>query len=495
MALDIKKINHSQGGYYRFRQLGDEYLLTTDDGSFAFLGKDDFVAFAEGRLDSLSDAYRGLCSSNLIKDDGKINVQKAIEKYRAKKSFLLRGGPCLHIIVVTLRCNQKCVYCHASAQDMNKTEADMTIETADKVLDMIFQTTNDYVDIEFQGGEPLVNWSVVKYVIEEAEKRNEKAGKKLEFKLVSNFSLMDEEKYDFLVGHKVSLSTSLDGPADIHNANRPLLGGDSHAHVAKWIKRFNNDYEKLRETGYIWRMSSLMTISRRALPKYKELIDEYVSLGFVNIFLRPLDGFGFSKSSWDKIGYTPEEFIEFYKKSLDYILEINKSGLVFEERFARFFMIKIMTDYDPGMLDLRSPCGAGIGQLAYNYNGDIYTCDEGRMVSMMDDDSFKIGDVFSSSYEDVVSDPVVKSLCSASCLEGLAGCSDCAYLPYCGTCPIVNYAEQGNIFGQMPSNSRCKINKAVLDYLFEKLHDKENVKVFESWLKRNDYKITAPYCQ
>jgi len=63
------------------------------------------------------------------------------------------------------------------------------------------------------------------------------------------------------------------------------------------------------------------------------------------------------------------------------------------EKAAVTFLKKIMTEEDPNHLDFRSPCGAGIGQLAYNYNGKVYTCDEGRMMSMMNDESFCLGNV------------------------------------------------------------------------------------------------------
>jgi len=67
-------------------------------------------------------------------------------------------------------------------------------------------------------------------------------------------------------------------------------------------------------------------------------------------------------------------------------------------------------------------------------------------------------------------------------LDILPGCAVCVYKPYCGVCPIYNYVQNGNIFTQMPNNERCRVNMAILDYLFEKLKDKKIGKIFRKWI-------------
>ena len=155
-------------------------------------------------------------------------------------------------------------------------------------------------------------------------------------------------------------------------------------------------------------------------------------------------------------------------------------GKDFRERSAAIFLTKILTDRDPDYLDMRSPCGAGIGQLAYNFNGDVYTCDEGRMFSRLGDESFRLGNVKEDSYEDISGNEIVKALSVASCLDNLAGCSQCVYKPYCGICPLHNYAINGNLFNK--AEFPCEIRKAILDYLFIKLKDKKIKDIFYKWV-------------
>lgn len=482
MKINLDKVKYNNLGFFRFKKMKNKYLLTNDVGDFLFLTEKEFNDFLSDELEKDKEPYLSLKKNNFVKKD--INLTKLIDKYRSKNEFLF-GGPSLHIVVITLRCNHRCVYCHASAQAMDRTDLDMDKEIAKEVVKKIFQTTSPFVAIEFQGGEPLVNWPVVKFIIEEAYKVNKKAKKELELRLVSNFSLMTEEKFRYLLDKKVSFCVSLDGPEKVHNKNRPMINGNSYYYAIKWAKKFFKLYPELKKKGYIFKMGLSVTISRFSLPYYKEIVDQYLKLGFDDFYLgRPLNPFGFLKKSFKRIGYSSDEYIKFYKNALSYIIDLNLRGVKVREKAAVTFLKKILTDYDPNHLDYRSPCGAGIGQLAYNYNGNVYTCDEGRMISMMGDESFCLGDIKKNTYQEIVGSPVVRTLCIASCLDGLPGCDSCVYKPYCGICPIYNYSEQNNIFGQMPTNERCKINKAILDFLFEKLQNPKIREIFEKWLDK-----------
>ena len=165
---------------------------------------------------------------------------------------------------------------------------------------------------------------------------------------------------------------------------------------------------------------------------------------------------------------------------MDYIIELNLKGRNFHERFATIFLTKILTERDPDYLDIRSPCGAGIGQLAYNFNGDVYTCDEGRMLSRWQDESFRLGNVSDNSYEDIINNQIVKTMCISSCLDSLPECSECVYKPYCGVCPLYNYTVNGNIFNK--AIFLCRINKGILDYLFKKLQNEKDRDIFYRWV-------------
>lgn len=473
----VDKICINNIAYFRERKLGEKRVLTNDLGEFVFLSDSEYGNFLKGSLDKKGKIYLELQKKGFIASN--INLPEFIGKIRSKKNGTTIG-PVLHIIIVTLRCNFNCIYCHASASDVSDKNKDMDFATAKKVVDAIFQSPSHNLDLEFQGGEPLLNWEVVKFIVDYAREKEKLDKKNIVLKLVSNFSLMDDKKLRYLLAKKVSLCASLDGPENIHNRNRIYMGGNGYKDVVYWLKKSGRLYgQKLKSA----RPGALTTITRFSLPYGKEIVNEYLKLGIPIVYLRPLNPFGVAGLTWKKIGYSADEFIAFYKKTLNYIISLNKKGKKISESLAVVFLTKILTATDPNHLDYRSPCGAAIGQIAYNFNGNVYTCDEGRMFSVVGDESFLLGNVHKNTYKQMVGGSVAHAMCEASLLENIPGCHDCAYSPYCGVCPIYNYSQQGSIIGQMPTNNRCKINKAIFDHLFTLLQKKENRQIFEKWFK------------
>lgn len=466
-------------GPFRFRKVAGKTLITNDLGRWHLLGDAEFHAFLAGGLKDGEPLTDALVADGFIRD--RMDFDALSERWARRNRFLWQG-PALHVVVTTLRCNHRCVYCHASALPITDSSTDMTEETARKVVDRVFESPSPAVTIEFQGGEPLANWPVVKTIVEYAREENKAAGKSLWLNLVTNLSFMDEEKLDWLLARGVNFCTSIDGPAEVHDRNRPWSGGASHDTAVKWFKTISE-----RTKRKTFRIDALLTVTRHSLPKAREIVDHYAEIGARGIFLRPLNPYGLADATWGKIGYGPEEFLEFYRTALDRVLELNRErprGRPFFEQAARLYLAKILTDDDPNFLDLRSPCGAGIGQLAYNWDGSVYTCDEGRMLNRMGDDTFRIGSVREGSYAETVGHPTVRALSVASTLDNQVECSQCAYKPYCGICPVQCYKDQGDIMGRMPTNARCRISKGILDLLFDRLQDPKNEKIFRGWLKK-----------
>jgi His-Xaa-Ser system radical SAM maturase HxsB len=368
---------------------------------------------------------------------------------------------------------------------------DMTKKTAKKVVDTIFYTSNSSLTIEFQGWEALVNWDVVKYIVEYAEMKASHLHKTLQFALVTNLTLMDEEKLAYIIEHNIWMSTSLDWDEDVHNFNRTFKDGNSFEKVTYWIKRINEEFEKNGRNSKIW---ALLTVSKKTLTKYREVIDTYVELGLDSIFLRPLNPYGFAAADLEKLGYSTEEFIDFYHKSMEYILELNKKWTIFRESLSSIYLSKILTDRDPNYLDERSPCWACIWQVAYNFDGKIYSCDEGRMLWRMWDDNFLMTELTESgeeTYKNMIESDTTKAMVQVSTLDWLPGYNDSVYKPYIWVCPIHSYKTSWNIIPNYSKDHKKVLDYAVLDFLFKNLRIEENKKIFESWLGLEQNFVTS----
>ncbi|HSN97424.1 MAG TPA: His-Xaa-Ser system radical SAM maturase HxsB, partial [Candidatus Nanopelagicales bacterium] len=446
----------------RFREVGGEVLLTNDWGDWLFVSRAQLAALARGDIpEDLRDRLR---AKSFLRSA--LDVPALAERAQRKRSFL-DYGPNLHILVVTLRCNETCVYCHASRANMDAVHTDMTPEIGEKCVDLALQSTSPSVTIEFQGGEPLVNFPVMRHVIEYALQRNRAYGKDLGFTMVSNLALMNEEKLAYLLDKRVQICTSVDGPEPLHNKQRILAGGNAHRETVRWIERINERYVELGLDPTLYHVEALLTTTREALKYPREIIDSYVGLGCRAIFLRPVDPFGFAGKTAPIVEYDRSAYRDFYRTAVDHILDLNRKGEQVLERYAAIFLTKILAGEDPNFLDIRSPSGSGIGALAYNYDGKIFTSDEGRMLHETGDDAFLIGDVRTATYRGLMRHETVRALVMASIREVQPDCVSCTYAPYCGIQPEHSYRTQGTIFGRMRESSLCSVHKGIQDFLFE----------------------------
>lgn len=445
--------------YFNFKQFDNEYLLTNDFGKYMFVTKEELRSTINNNVDFDSDFGRKAeenyfafqCSKRAFAD-------KAKHLMRESKSYLFQSTG-LHIFVVTNSCNMQCVYCQAQNGN-DHPHGMMDHKTAERAVDIALQSPNDYLSFEFQGGEPLSNFDTIKHIVEYTEAKN--FTKQIEFNLVSNLTLLTEDIADYIKRHDIKVSTSIDGNMPVHNTNRQYRSSKgTFDDVVSGIKLLRS---KDVEVG------AILTTTRQSLDHAKEIVDAYVSLGLTNVFIRPLTPLGCASNQWSEIGYTPEQFVTFYHECFDYILALNEQGVNIKEGTALLILPKILYGYPVNYMELRSPCGVGIGQLAYYYDGNVYTCDEGRMLSEMGDDSFRLGNVYQNTYNDLINNPSCKAACVSSVLESLPECSSCVYNPFCGTCPVVNLAQNKNFFQKTAHSYRCKINTGIMDKIFHTLN-------------------------
>lgn len=457
--------------YFNFKRFGSKIILTNDFGYYVFVTPSEFSQILHKCVDEDSPLGKELSEKRFVYYNTSLEFS-AFAKYGMREAKRhLAGGTSLHIFVVTTACNAGCVYCQAN-NGITVPTLYMDEKMAEKAVDIALQSPELELSFEFQGGEPLLNFEIIKHIVEYAEEK--KNWHDVKYSIVTNLTLLTDEIIDFLEENKVSVSTSIDGPYFIHNLNRPLKDG-----TGSFVKVLNS-IERLRDRNIC--VGAIQTTTKASLNFPKEIVRAYKEIGFDSIFIRPLTPLGKASKDWDDIGYTPEEFLTFYTLAVDELLVINKEGYFLRENQAAILLEK-MNGQSLNYMELRSPCGAGVGQIAYYADGNIFTCDEGRMLYEMGDDTFQLGNVFSSTYSDLIKNSNCKTVCAASILEALPGCCDCIYQPFCGTCPVVNYAKMHDIIDKTPRGYKCKIYSGILDYLFGlRLDNDEKVQmVLNSW--------------
>lgn len=457
--------------FFNFKQFGEDFLITNDFGNYSFLDKKDFLQLIKGRPLDNKEKTRELFDKNFIYNDSELDYSDRMSGQLLNNKGYLAQATSLHIFVVTTACNLHCIYCQAN-NGFRYSNLFMTEEVARCAVDIALQSPEHNLDFEFQGGEPLENFSIIKFIVLYAE--THKGNHCINYSLVSNLTLLTDEIMDFIKTFHIAVSTSIDGNCFVHDYNRHYADGKGS------FEQVRQGIEMLKDRNIS--VGAIETTTKYSLKFAKQIVQAYKDLGFSNIFIRPLTPLGRANKDWKVFGYTPEEFLSFYKEALEEIMRLNREGFSMREDHAAIFLKRIFGGFI-NYMELRSPCGGGVGQIAYYANGKIFTCDEARMVYEMGDSAFCIGDVFQNQYRELIKNGICRTVCSSSILESIPTCADCVYQPYCGVCPVVNYALTGDVIEKSPHSYKCRIYMGILDLLFSKIKKNEpcTMKILRSW--------------
>lgn len=491
--MDLPVINQSRKfkeiGFYKSSNLEYSILpfkfyklthtkeaLTNDYGNFLIVPIGTANRIVSRNIDESEDLYKELFSNFFISDKPLPDLIDVLAtRYRTKKSFL-EEFTSLHIFVITLRCNHSCHYCQVSRVSENIQEYDMSFENLDLSIQHMFCTSSKSITIEFQGGEPLLAFDKIKYAVLKTKKENVSKSKNISFVICTNSTVFSDEILIFCKTHEIILSTSLDGPEFIHNANRPKSGAKSYQLVVDGIKQARS----IVGNGLI---SALMTTTSLSLDYPIEIIDNYILNGFSNIFLRPISPYGFALKDKKKNSYEIDKYLNFYKLGLEYIIELNKNGTYFSEDYTTIILKKILTPFSVNYVDLQSPAGLINSVIVFNYDGYIYASDESRMLAENQDFTFRLGHV-NEEYQSIFYNEKSELISQYSCNESLAGCADCGLQTYCGADPVFHYATQGDPEGYRPTSDFCKKNMEIISHILRLIDTRgeEVLPIFYSWI-------------
>jgi len=454
----------------------DRFIVTNLAGEYLVLAKNVVRALIRHELPAHSEIYGELKTKHFVLDgDSTVALDLLSMKYRTRHAFLAQFTS-LFMFVTTLRCDHGCRYCQVSRQSKDKVSFDMSPATADRAVDFMFNSPSKYLKVEFQGGEPLLNFPLLRHIVARVEERNVSEQREIEFVIATNLAPLSDEHLRFCAEHRVLISTSLDGPRELHNKNRPQLGADSYERTVDGIRR-------AREALGSDRVSALMTTTEASLSLAREIVDEYVAHGFSSIFLRSINPYGYALITGEAWRYKMEQWLEFYRTALGHILHLNREGTFIREDYSAVVLRKILTPWATGYVDLQSPAGIGISAIVFNYDGGIYASDESRMLAEMGDETFRLGQLGDDCFEDVMTSDRLLAPLLGSVAEAVPMCSDCGILPYCGSNPVGHHATQGDPVGFKPESAFCAKSMGVVRHLIRLLEDEpEAGAVLRDWV-------------
>ena len=204
---------------FNFLRLSGKEILINELGDMLITPIGTAQKIVDHSLDD-EDLYKSLVAHFFISEE---LLPPLLDIYasrlRLKKSFL-DDRTALHIFVLTLRCNQNCVYCQASSREEGSAHCSMTKDMMEASVKLMFRSPSPSLTMEFQGGEPSLEPKIIKFGIELAEEINQQECRNLSYVLCTNCRSLSDELLQLCKKYNVLISTSLDGPAFIHNENR-----------------------------------------------------------------------------------------------------------------------------------------------------------------------------------------------------------------------------------------------------------------------------------
>lgn len=459
------------------RPLGDDWLAVSGSGDHVFLSGPEVETLNKGCVSELPLALQATLKSRFFTASTDTpGTRRLLNSRRAARRETVTAGPSLHILVPTLQCAHSCQYCQVS-RSLHDTGHTMTREDLHAACDRIFDSQSPTLTIEFQGGDPLLRFDLVREAIERIQIRNRHEGRLLRFVVASTLHQLDDAMCAYFREHGVVLSTSVDGPASLHNRNRPLPGRDAYERTLAGIERAR------RWMGHD-AVSALMTTTKASLAHPEAIVDEYVRLGFAEIFLRPLSSYGFAKRNQALLGYRPAQFETFYRRAFERVLHWNRQGMPLREVYASIILNKILSPFDSGYVDLQSPTGAGQSVLVYNYDGYVYPSDEARMLAESGDISLRLGPI-GTPLAELQQSAVQQALIEASQVERVDDCRTCAFQSYCAPNPVDAQAQFGRLDTPALETEHCQRHQWLFDFFFDAVRqaDEDRLDLFHAWAR------------
>ena len=330
---------------------------------------------------------------------------------------------CLH---VAHTCNLNCAYCFASQGKYQGDRALMSLEVGKRALDFLVEHSEGRrnLEVDFFGGEPLMNFQMVKDLVAYARSIEGAAGKNFRFTLTTNGVLIDQDVIDFANKEMSNVVLSLDGRKEIHDRYRVDYNGKGS--WEKIVPKFQDLVNQRGGKNYYMRGTFT-----HANPDFVKDIEEMLSLGFNELSMEPV-----VCAPDDPSALTEQDLpivLEQYEKLAELMAQKRKAGKPFT-----FYHYMIDLKGGPCIYKRVSGCGSGTEYMAVTPWGDLYPCHQ-----FVGDESFQLGDIWQG-----VTNTAKQEEFAACNVYSREECNDCWAKLYCsGGCAANAYHATGSVTG------------------------------------------------
>ncbi len=373
--------------------------------------------------EDIAECYDQICE---LKEAGKLFSPDTFEPMAGalkEKTAGVVKALCLHIAHT---CNLNCSYCFASQGKYHGERAVMSLEVGKRALDFLIENsgTRRNLEVDFFGGEPLLNFEVVKELLRYARSVEKQHNKNFRFTLTTNGMLIDDDVIDFSNREMSNVVLSLDGRKEIHDRFRVDYSGKGSFDTI--VPKFQRLVESRGGKNYYMRGTFT-----HANPDFLEDIKVMLDLGFKELSMEPV-----VCAPGDAAELTSEDIAtvkEQYEKLAELMLEKHREGDGFT-----FYHYMIDLKGGPCIYKRISDCGSGTEYMAVTPWGDLYPCHQ-----FVGDDKYRLGSIYEGITNKTAQDEF--AACNVYAREE---CRDCWARLYCsGGCAANAYHSTGSITG------------------------------------------------
>lgn len=391
-------------------------------------------------IDALSKKYDGQAISDAYDEVAQLEADgllfsedvylEAINNWERKPVV---KALCLHICH---DCNLRCKYCFASTGSFGGHRTMMDIETGKKAIDFLIEKSagRRNLEVDFFGGEPLMNFDVVKQIVEYARIRETETDKNFRFTITTNAILLNEDNKEFINKNMHNVVLSVDGRKETNDKMRPRVDGSGT--YESILPKLKDMAEARNQDNYYVRG----TFTRENLDFSKDVL-HLADLGFKQISVEPVvaakeSGLDIREEDLEQL------FAEYESLAMEYInREHNKEGF-------NFFHFMIDLKQGPCIIKRLGGCGSGHEYLAVTPEGDLYPCHQ-----FVGDEKFKMGNVHCGEFNSDFQMNFQKSNVYTK-----KDCSECWAKFYCsGGCAANAYQFNNDI--NVPYKIGCELEK------------------------------------
>ena len=435
MIKEIVMIHqYKLGGYNIVLDVCSGAVHVVDEAAYDMISlfeshsREEILAVMAKKYPNLSAEELAQCYSQVeeLKNAGKLFAPDTFEPMAGKLKQKTAGvvkALCLHIAHT---CNLNCSYCFASQGKYHGERAIMSFDVGKRALDFLIEHsgTRRNLEVDFFGGEPLMNFQVVKDLVAYARSIEKEKGKNFRFTLTTNGVLVDDDVIEWANKECSNVVLSLDGRKEVHDRFRVDYAG--HGSWEKIVPKFQKFVEARGGKDYYMRG----TFTHHN-PDFLKDIQQMLSLGFTELSMEPV-----VCAAGDPSALTEEDLpivMEQYEKLAELMLERDKEGKPFT-----FYHYMIDLTGGPCIYKRISGCGSGTEYMAVTPWGDLYPCHQ-----FVGEERFKLGNIW-----DGVTNTEIQGEFAACNVYAHPECRDCWARLYCsGGCAANAYHATGSVTG------------------------------------------------